>query len=77
MPDEVLGEIFEIYVLTLEKSPWNLTKVSRRFRKVAFDTRRLRGSVSIDSLMTYPLVDLGKNLHMGTIASVRPEEEVR
>lgn len=41
MPDEVLGEIFESYVLELGGSPWILTRVSSSFRKAAFATRKV------------------------------------
>jgi hypothetical protein len=41
MPDEVLGEIFEILVLELKNTPWVLTRVSKKFRRVAFTTRRV------------------------------------
>jgi hypothetical protein len=41
IPDEILGVIFDFYVLDLDQSPWILTKVSRWFRKTAFETRRV------------------------------------
>lgn len=41
MPDEILGEIFEVYVLELGGSPWIMTQVSASFRRAAFSTRRV------------------------------------
>lgn len=46
VPDEVLGEIFEVYVLELHNSPWTLTSVSRSFRRAAFATRRVSPNLS-------------------------------
>jgi hypothetical protein len=41
-PNEILGAIFEIYVLELRQSPWTLTRVCGRFREAAFGTRKVR-----------------------------------
>lgn len=40
-PNEILGVIFEIYVLELQQSPWTLTRVCGRFRDAAFGTRKV------------------------------------
>ncbi|KAG8863596.1 hypothetical protein FRC20_010707 [Serendipita sp. 405] len=49
LPDELLGEVFTFCVRLGGTSPWVLAHVSQRFRKIAFNTRKLWSTITIPS----------------------------
>ncbi|KAG8863595.1 hypothetical protein FRC20_010706 [Serendipita sp. 405] len=73
LPDELLGEVFVFCVRLGGTSPWVLTHVSQRFRRIAFNTRKLWTMITIPSkkLKKRPYTYKFYRHHCGDIQSLR------